>query len=628
MLALLLALAVLYVLFQRLQDLIRARRDLAAVGKFAKPSPREKLVTEAFEYAQAPPVNPCNVLLLYATEYGFAREVARKAAEQLSTISITTSPGQHVTVLPRIVNILHYPMIDFTRENFVAFICSTTGDGVPPNEASAFRDALVSKDLVIPPTCRISVLALGDKSYPHFCRAGRTFDGLFEPSRLLDRVDIDQEDWPDINHWTDALSTALKSQISKGNFTYEDDYLSAAIDKYVASVGNIGAQYTLNNPLKAIVCTSRLLTAPRTSSADEKEVIRVEFDIAGSDMRYDVGDALAVVPKNNSNHVTRLLLAMASNGDEMIRVGERGEPVMFETALTESLDIKTVRPELIARLRDRADQAQERAMGDRLLDGEHLTALGKEYVAEREVFDVLSDFVSARISAQELTDLLRPLHARYYSISSTPVTYPDRIAATVDVLRYNSLNIDREGVASTFLQDRCRVGESEVSIFIMRNPSFRLPKDGSKPVVMIGPGTGIAPFVGFLEERMATGASGENWLFFGCRHEKQDFLYREQLLQWSEEGKITLKTAFSRDGPTKVYVQHRMKETAEDLWRLMDSDGAHLYVCGDGAHMAGDVDDALREIIKQFGGKSEEEAKNYLDGLSDVKRYQRDVWVS
>lgn len=629
MIALIAALSVLLVAFYKL---LFSGRD----GKFSRPESKkptflQKLLDEAFEHVPEDPKAANRILVLYGTEYGFSREVALKLAAHLAEAGL----------VPRVVSTLHYRVVDFTKERFVAIACSTTGDGVPPNEAADFREALVDRDVVMPENCCFSVLALGDRAYPHFCRAGVIFDELFGENRLLERVDIDQEDWQDIDEWIDNFTAAVEKSIDANSDEAEldEDYLKAAMVKYAEASQNQEGRYSRNEPFMATLVNQELLTAPRTGAPDDKEVIRVEFDISGSGIQYDVGDAVGVVPLNNSEHVTRLLLGMASGGDEMIRITDKGELTKFEHALTEKLDIRHAKPELVQLLAQRARDDVELQLAEKVLgydaanpdvaerNSSTVTAWGKQYLAEREVFDVLGDFVTSRLSAQELTDSLRPLHARYYSISSTSRVTPDTIAATVDVMRYETLNVEREGVASTFLKDRCKVNKTKVGVFISKNTNFRLPTDDDRPIIMIGPGTGIAPFIGFIEERIDQGARGENWLFFGCRHEKQDFLYGKQLKDYADSGKLRLQTAFSRDGPEKVYVQHKMAKCAKDMWRLLEGE-AHIYVCGDGGKMAEDVDAELQRIVQEQGHMSVVEATDYLTNLSDSKRYQRDVWVS
>lgn len=610
------------------------------------PVAHQKLLDEAFEHSspdvdftsELPRTYP--VLILYATEYGFACQVARKAAEVLASTSTETDKPR---LIPRVVNVLHYKVIDFTRESIVAFVCSTTGDGVPPNESSSFRDALTSTDVVLPSTTRFAILALGDRAYPHFCRAGAIFDNLLpDPCRLFPRVDVDQEDWDVIDEWIETLQSAIYDHFAKSPpTTVASDYLRSAVDKYAVSLSTSDALFSLQNPSFAKISCRRLLTAPSTDK-HHKQVVRVEFDISSSKLEYTPGDALAVIPKNNPAHVVRLLRTLATNGDELVHLSDsRDKPVSFETALSTALDLKTVRPQFVAFLARHSASAEEVLLARRILGYDprdpnshstnsniSATELGKHYLSQREVNDILMDFSSATATAQKITDHLRPLHARYYSISSTPLKDPDTVAITVDVIRYETGGLQREGVASTFLQDRCRIGDTEVGLFVSKNGNFRLPTDGSKPIIMIGPGTGIAPFIAFVEEREEKGSTGENWLFFGCRYEKQDFLYADELRNLANRGFIKLFTAFSRDGPEKVYVQNRIRENGSELWDLINVQGAHIYVCGDGAKMSGDVDKALQEIISVHGDMTSDDAMLYLQTLAENKRYQRDVWVS
>eukprot|EP00177_Eucheuma_denticulatum_P000644 GFKZ01001158.1.p1 GENE.GFKZ01001158.1~~GFKZ01001158.1.p1 ORF type:complete len:658 (-),score=77.38 GFKZ01001158.1:2765-4672(-) len=628
----------LAVLLRLLYRLLRPAPSQSLNLDDTKPSALEKIKSEAFEHTALSPPSAPRIIILYGTEYGFSREVAKKLASTLALGGFC----------PRVVNALHYRLIDFTRERFLAFVCSTTGDGAPPNEATELRDALVGKDVVIPPNCGFAVLALGDRAYPRFCSAGAEFDGLLGSNRLLERVNVDQEDWQVIDEWIASFEKIVKQSMQEQNeenglSDTDSDYLIGAMEKYAESLENrTGAFFSRNNPYKATVVERRLLTVPRSRSEVDKEVIRVEFDISGSGITYESGDALGIVPRNNSEHVDRLLRAMASNGDEMVWVSDASEPVPLEKALTEMLDLRTVKPELVAKLATISTDKEERALGKQILGYDvkeegrptgTVSEWGKRYLAEREVLDVVGDFGTTAVGVQELVDDMRSLHARYYSISSTPVTSPERIAVTVDVLRYHTLNVAREGVASTFLKDRCRVGHSEVGVFISKNPNFRLPEKTSTPIIMIGPGTGIAPFIGFIEQRLAERASdetgcGENWLFFGCRHELQDFLYAEQLRSFAKDGTIVLHTAFSRDTDQKVYVQHRMAAQSEALWQIIEKRGGHVYVCGDGGKMARDVDAALQRIVQQQGGKSEKEAEHYIRQLAEARRYQRDVWIS
>lgn len=594
------------------------RKKLPISHRGLTPTLSQKLHDEAFEHAHSSP-NLTPILIVYATEYGFARDVARKVAAQLSHI-----------VSPRIINVLHYLLIDFTSETIILFICSTTGDGVPPTEASDFRDALLSDQINISPRFRISLLALGDDSYPHFCRAATIFDQLFKNCpRVLKMAKVNQEDWSVINQWISDVQQALSPLVSN-SLPSQDDYLPAAIEKY-AKTHQASARHSRTNPYMATITSRTLLTNYVTNVPQPKEVVNVKFSIDPISMQYSVGDALALAPNNNSEHVDRLLLTMAVDGQELVNVPDVPEPLKLEHSLTKHLDISVIKPELVALLADLSSDTREKSLASKILDQQSadpsLTLYGKQYVRAREVFDVLSDFLTASIAPQQLVDHLAVLHARYYSISSTPSTSPDSIAITVDVLRYSTLNISRQGVGSTFLRDRCHINDTAVPIFVSKNPNFRLPKDKTRPIIMIGPGTGIAPFIAFVEERVAQGATGENWLFFGCRHESQDFLYKERLHSYEKNGNLKLTTAFSRDSPTKIYVQHRMKELSSQLWGLLGKK-AHVYVCGDGRNMSKDVDYALKDIVATCGGFNVNETNDYVQLMTDERRYQRDVWIS
>lgn len=607
--------------------LLAAYRLLRPPRAVAVPPPLSSRASRLLAEADAGGACGPRVLLMYGTEYGFAREVCARAASVLGEMGFCA----------RVVGMRDWSCVRLEGERFLGVVCSTTGDGVVPTDARGFAGFLEEGE--VGEGVSFGVLGLGDRGYPHFCRGGRIFDDLLGKvgNKIVDMGEVDQEDWEVVEEWVCAFGEALRKRSLEGEEEEEEDYLPEAVRKYVESIGDEGEKkiYSRIDPFMADIVARTLLTLPG-ADRDAKEVVRVEFDVEGSGIEYTVGDALGVVPKNNSNHVIRLLQALASNGDE--RVCLDGEYLSFEDALTDKLDIRTIRPDLIALLGRNAKDPAEVALATKLLGCDpstppaahvlSLTDAGKEYVQQREVFDILSDFVSTPVRAEDMARLLRPLHARYYSISSTPVTDPRHVAITVDVLRYSSLHQEREGVASTFLMDRCRLNMTQVGLFVSRNDNFRLPLDPSKPVIMIGPGTGIAPFIGFIEERAAKKASGGNVLFSGCRHEHQDFLYRSELKKYVADGMLQLHTAFSRDQKHKVYVQHRMAKHSENLWRLIEKDGAHIYVCGDGGRMATDVDTALRDIVREHGRMSEAQVEEYMTALSNAKRYQRDVWVT
>lgn len=642
----------------------------------AKTLAHKKLLEEAFDHApftlddNDQPLScdtplPPRVLILYATEYGFALTVAKSIAESLSG---------DPELYPRIVNMLHYEVIDFSKETHVVVVCSTTGDGVPPNEAAAFHTALNNSQIHFSSHCKYSVIALGDRSYPHFCRAGALFDRAFAlnfqrgdsgtslvsledeesevecSSRLLARVEVDQEDWDVINDYIEKLSGAITQDIQDDQKEDDEelDYLPLTIQKYAKTLSEGSSQYTRHNPFPAVVAAKRLLTAPCTQP-DHKQVARIEIDISNSGLSYQSGDAVGIMPSNNPAQVSRILRALAASGEENVTLPEElkipeGASKMtdFEHALTDLLDLRAIKPYLISTLARHATSASEVDIAVKILGADprdpkvaanaaknsHMSEFGKGYVKNRDVLDVLHAFPSASLSPQQVIDCLRPLHARYYSISSTPLKSPDNIAITVDVIRYSSHGTEKQGVASTFLLDRCAVNQTKVPIFITPNPNFKLPDNPALPIIMIGPGTGIAPFIGFIEQRVHTKATGENIMFFGCRFERQDYVYKSELTKWSETGQIKLYSAFSRDDVDKVYVQHLMGRCRNKLWEVINEEGGHVYVCGDGGKMAEDVDKELRGICGECGGLDSKQVDDYMNKLSKEKRYQRDVWVS
>lgn len=669
MLALLLAFAVLGLLFYR-QFRASSPSSSDQPRRLSRPTRAQRLVAEAFEFsAGAADAAAQNVLVLYATEYGFAKEVARRACERL-----VQARGAALRV--RVLNVLDYACVDFAKEDAVMLVASTTGDGVPPNEAADFKEALSFGRVTFGEHLLYAVLALGDKAYPHFCRGGEVLMALMEKeSGVKGCVEIgrvDQEDMDVIDEWLESFIEAIPaerrayvdeitpakdvagvtSQKLSNNRSHsiageeEDaDYLVKAVEKYSASLDEASVRYSRNEPFMATVSKKEVLAqTPTGSLSSGKSVIRVEFDVSTADLVYSAGDALGVVPTNNVDEVEKMLQALAAVGDELVVGGAGGsgafsapadamaEPLSFRDALMTQLDLKTVKPELISALGLASDDPHERVWAKELADdstGGHFTEAGRAYAEVRHVIDVLGDFPGAALTPPEIARLLRPLTARYYSISSTPAVSRNVVAITVDVLRYQTLNTPREGVASTFLCDRVVVDSphSRVGIFVSRNDNFRLPKDPATPVVMIGPGTGIAPFVAFLDERVEDDAPGRNILFFGCRHAEQDFLYRDKLEGLVQAGKLELETAFSRDQPEKIYVQDRMRARGADLWRVVDSDGAHVYICGDGRHMARDVDAALSEIFSKHGKMSAKAADAYRESLAEKGRMQRDVWV-
>lgn len=384
------------------------------------------------------------------------------------------------------------------------------------------------------------------------------------------------------------------------------------------------AAFTKDNPFPAKITERRILSA----HGSEKETLHIVFNIAGSGLHYKAGDALGVFATNPVQDVNETLRLLNATGNEPVSPAalKLPAPTILRKALTSGLVLSKPTPKFLQLLATRATVPDEKAKLDALLADtpEAKTALAT-YLKEREYLDLLAEFPSAKITPQEFVDNLRRLMPRLYSISSSQLAHPDEIHLTLSVVRYTTNGRSRSGTCSTHMADRVRVNETDTKIFIVHS-HFGPPKDPARDCIMIGPGVGIAPFRGFVQDRIARKATGRNWIFFGDRNEKLDYLYRDEWEQLHADGHLQkLTLAWSRDQPEKIYVQDRMREQGAELWDWLKS-GAHFYVCGDAKRMAKDVDAALHEIIAQHGAMSHEQAAAYVKQLKADARYQRDVY--
>ena len=475
----------------------------------------------------------------------------------------------------------------------VLLIASTFGDGDAPDSGAAFWQALHGEHAAHCAELPYAVLALGDSSYGEFCGFGRKLDARLAElgaRRLLPRVDCEPDFDDTFAAWLDALVPELGSSAAP---LHTEQPAPAA-------------SYSKRQPWPATLLENRLLNGPGAS----KETRQLVFDLAGSGFSYEAGDALGVWPRNCPALVEELLALMKLDGQAEVELnGHR--PMSLATALEHHLEIARVTPQQLEVFSAASPDLR------RLLAPEQKAELS-DWLWGRQLADVLQAYPQTLPLATWLT-LLKPLQPRLYSISSSPIAHPEQVHLTVSTVRYGQ----RKGACSTFLADRAHA--VKVEIFPQPSKHFRLPEDDQVPLIMVGPGTGIAPFRAFMEQREATGARGRNWLFFGEQHQACDFYYREQLLAWQASGHLRLDTAFSRDQAQKIYVQQRMLEQGAELWRWLQ-EGAYLYICGDAQRMAKDVDAALRQIVAEHGGMTAAAAADYVDGLSRDKRYRRDVY--
>ena len=371
--------------------------------------------------------------------------------------------------------------------------------------------------------------------------------------------------------------------------------------------------YTRKNPFP-----SRVLVNQRLNPGSAKETRHFELDLTDSGLSFEPGDSMAIYPTNDPALVEEIVQAIKATGDEMVPIG-KDEQATLREALLNSYGITQPTPKFLQAV---AEVAPETSVLNELLQPERKTALA-DYLWGMEVIDFLLAHPSANFAPEAFVSLLAKLQPRLYSIASSLRAHPDRVHFIVDIVRYESHGRQRRGVCSCLMAES--TDDSTLRVFPTKS-KFRLPEDSETPIIMVGPGTGIAPFRAFLQERKAVGARGKSWLFFGSQRERSDYYYRAEFEQLKSEGCLTrIDCAFSRDQEHKIYVQHRMRENAAELWRWLQ-DGAHFFVCGDAKRMAKDVDAALRDIVEKEGGLTPEEAGEYVEKLKTEKRYKRDVY--
>ena len=489
-------------------------------------------------------------------------------------------------------------------ENLLVIV-STWGEGDPPENSVDFVSTLMSDKAPQLTGTRFSVLSLGDTSYEHFCKTGIDVDARLEAlgaQRIYDRKDCDVDFDDDYAAWSKGALAALSALVT----------VAPAAPVSSAAPVTTTVKYSRKNPFPSKL-NERVLLNGRGSA---KETIHLEFNLEGSGLTYEAGDALAVIPHNAQDVVDAILVATQLDGSSIVTLKD-GECTLGD-ALTRKLDVTAISLPVLKRYNEIAQDAKLAAL---ITDKEAL----KEYTWGREIIDVLTDFPAKSITADQLAGTMRKLPPRLYSIASSPKAHPGEVHLTVGVVRYDSNGRERKGVCSTYLADRIEEG-SAIDVFVTPNKHFKVPANPDAPLIMVGPGTGIAPFRAFIEERQATDAKGKNWLIFGDQHYLTDFLYQTEWQSYLEDGVLTkLDVAFSRDQAEKVYVQDRMRENAKELYAWLE-EGASFCVCGDASRMAHDVDQALHDVIAQEGSMSEAAAADYVKQLKADKRYVRDVY--
>ncbi len=494
------------------------------------------------------------------------------------------------------------------NEKNVLVIVSTHGEGEPPDNAKELYEFMFSKRAPALKSTNFAVLGLGDSSYEHFCKMGVDFDKRFEELgavRLAPRVDCDVDYDDPADKWIDAVLNELSKKVAVADIT--------------VGVGTVAAPpaasvYSRRNPFPATLLQDVVLNGRGSA----KETHHIELSIEGSGINYQPGDAIGIFPTNAPDVIDALLGALRLSGDNLVTVD--GQKTSMREAFLRQLEITIITRPVIQKY---AALAKDKRLDD-LLGEQHKKELG-DYLYGRELVDMVSEFPAKGLLPQDFIDCLRKLPPRLYSIASSLKQHPDEVHLTVAAVRYESHGRARKGVCSTYLADRIGA-EVPIPVYVDSNSNFKLPADPGAPIIMIGPGTGVAPFRAFVEEREAIGANGKNWLFFGDQHFMTDFLYQAEWQRYHKSGLLTrLSVAFSRDQANKYYVQHRMLEQSREFYDWLQQ-GASVYVCGDQKRMAHDVHEAIIDIVAKEGALSREHADEYVKLLQKDKRYQRDVY--
>ena len=571
------------------------------------------------------------VTVLYGSQTGNAQRLAKSFSEKLKQhgfqVELSSMSDYKTNQLKKVRNLF--------------ILVSTHGEGDPPDSAISFYEFLHGKKAPKLEETRFSVLSLGDSSYEFFCKTGKDFDKRLEElgaQRLAPRVDCDVDyDEPAAEWMEQAIQALLGASQSSAVPEAAAALAGAAVLPQVsvpaggaAAVATVAAvagaatavvekaapAYSRTNPFQAEVLENLNLNGRGST----QETHHLELSLEGSGFQFEPGDCLGIFPQNHPELVDELIAELGWNPEQLVAVNKQGEERPIRDALLNQFEITVLTKPIVEQL---AQLSGNSGLKELFAPGKEQRF--REYANGRDLLDLVRDYSLRGLPASDLIPLLRKIPARLYSIASSQLAYPDEAHLTIRTVRYESHGRTRYGVCSSQIADRVQPGDT-LPVYVHHNPNFKLPSDSGTPIIMIGPGTGVAPFRAFLQEREEIGADGKAWLFFGDRNFLTDFLYQVEWQRWLKDGVLTrMDVAFSRDRKEKVYVQHRMLEKSRELFRWLE-DGASVYVCGDEKHMAHDVHKALLTIIAREGGLNEEAAEAYLSDMQKQKRYQRDVY--
>ncbi|QSD35859.1 NADPH-dependent assimilatory sulfite reductase flavoprotein subunit [Pectobacterium brasiliense] len=538
------------------------------------------------------------ITLISASQTGNARRVAEQLRDDLLAAKLSVN----------LVNAGDYKFKQIGQEKLLLIVASTQGEGEPPEEAVALHKFLLSKKAPEMKDTAFAVFGLGDTSYEFFSKAGKDFDSRLAElgaERLLDRVDADVDYQGLAEQWRRQLVDILQARVPVQGEAVAQIAAQGALDEITSS------PYSKSSPLHATFAVNQKVTGRNS----EKDVRHIEIDLGDSGLRYQPGDALGVWFDNDPALVQELLELLWLKGDESVSVD--GKTLPLSQALKSHFELTQNTAPIVEKY---AALSRNETLLSLLADKPAL----QQFAQRTPLVDMVRQ-APTELTAEQLLGLLRPLTPRLYSIASSQAEVESEVHITVGVVRYEYEGRERAGGASSYLADRLSE-DDEIRVFIEHNDNFRLPANSDAPVIMIGPGTGIAPFRAFMQQRDADGAEGKNWLFFGNPHFTEDFLYQVEWQRYVKDGLLTnIDLAWSRDQAHKVYVQDKLREKGAEVWRWIQ-DGAHLYVCGDANRMAKDVERALLDVIVEHGGMDSEQADEFLSDLRLERRYQRDVY--
>ena len=538
--------------------------------------------------------------ILYGSQTGNAKGVAQEYKAKAEAKGIKVN----------LLNMADYKAKQLKNETHLIVVVSTHGEGDAPDDAVELHEFLASKKAPKLPELKYAVVGLGDSSYEFFCQTAKDFDqrlAALGAKGIVERLDCDVDYEAEAAEFVERVTDELKEELTAKGASQVVPMPGVARPNLAVAT----SQYTKKNPFTAELSESVKITG-RDSV---KDIRHIEISLEGSDIQYQPGDALGVWFTNDDVLVTELIKLLDLDADADVSVG--GESSSLKLALIEKLELTQSYPTFVKAYLEAASNETLAALF------EDKAAL-REYLAERQIIDVIREH-PAKLTEQQLVDALRPITPRLYSIASSQADVEDEVHLTVALVEYEAHGSTHQGGASGFLSKRLEEG-GQVKVFVEKNDNFRLPENPDTPVIMVGPGTGIAPFRAFMQQRAEDGAEGKNWLFFGNPNYTQDFLYQTEWQRFVKDGVLDkVSLAFSRDQAEKIYVQHRLLENGEELYQWLEN-GAHFYVCGDATRMAKDVEEALVTVVEQYGQKSREQAQQYVTDLRRAKRYQKDVY--